>query len=113
MTGGPPSDPELETKASGDTISPDPAAASLSRWGPFEHLTCVGRGSFGEVYRAFDPTLQRYVALKLLRPSRLNQDQEFTALLREARAIAKVRHPNVAPGPSEIPLGQARSTSLM
>ncbi len=57
----------------------------------------MGRGSFGEVYRAFDPTLQRYVALKLLLPSRLNRDEEVTALLREARAIARIRHPHVVP----------------
>ncbi len=57
----------------------------------------MGRGSFGEVYRAFDPTLQRHVALKLLLPGRLNRDEEVGALLREARAIARVRHPNVVP----------------
>ena len=97
MTGGQPSDPELETRTSGEAASPAPAAATLTRWGAFERLTCVGRGGFGEVYRAFDPTLQRYVALKLLLPSRLNQEQELNSLLREARAIARVRHPNVAP----------------
>jgi eukaryotic-like serine/threonine-protein kinase len=57
----------------------------------------VGRGSFGEVYRAFDPTLQRHVALKLLLPQSLHRDDETAALLREARAIARVRHPNVLP----------------
>ncbi len=86
-------DPELETKASADTPTPD----VLDRWGPFERLQRVGHGSFGEVYRAFDPTLQRYVALKLLLPSRLNRDEEVTALLREARAIARIRHPHVVP----------------
>jgi Flp pilus assembly protein TadD len=49
------------------------------------------------VYRAFDPALQRHVALKLLLPGRLTQEQELNSLLREARAIAQVRHPNVAP----------------
>ena len=86
---------ELETRRSGGS-APD-APAVLDRWGPFEHLQRVGRGSFGEVYRAFDPTLQRHVALKLLLPSRLNRDEEVSALLREARAIARVRHPNVVP----------------
>jgi eukaryotic-like serine/threonine-protein kinase len=85
-------EPELETRLAGDS-SPE----ALERWGPFEHLQRVGRGSFGEVYRAFDPTLQRHVALKLLLPSRLNRDEEVSALLREARAIARVRHPNVLP----------------
>jgi len=83
---------ELETRLSGGA-APD----ALDRWGPFEHLQRVGRGSFGEVYRAFDPTLQRHVALKLLLPGRLNRDEEVRALLREARAIARVRHPNVVP----------------
>jgi len=70
---------------------------ALDHWGPFEGLQLVGRGSFGEVYRAFDPTLQRHVALKLLLPSDLNRDEEASAVLREARAIARVRHPNVLP----------------
>ena len=57
----------------------------------------MGRGSFGEVYRAFDPTLQRHVALKLLLPVGLHPDVEANSLLREARAMARVRHPNVVP----------------
>lgn len=56
----------------------------------------MGRGSFGEVYRAFDPALQRHVALKLLLPSEL-PGLDATAMLDEARAMAKVRHPNVVP----------------
>jgi serine/threonine protein kinase/Flp pilus assembly protein TadD len=85
-------EPELETRLPGG-----PAPDALERWGPFEGLRRVGRGSFGEVYRAFDPVLQRHVALKLLLPGRLDRDDEVTALLREARAIARVRHPNVVP----------------
>jgi tetratricopeptide (TPR) repeat protein len=84
--------PELETR-----LAAGPEAEALDRWGPFEHLQRVGRGSFGEVYRAFDPALQRYVALKLLLPGRLTRDEEVNALLREARAIARVRHPNIVP----------------
>jgi serine/threonine protein kinase/Tfp pilus assembly protein PilF len=84
---------QLQTNASADHPAPD----ALERWGSFERLQRVGRGSFGEVYRAFDPTLQRHVALKLLLPSGLNRDDEAGALLREARAIARVRHPNVLP----------------
>ena len=57
----------------------------------------MGRGSFGEVYRAFDPTLQRHVALKLLLPRGLDVDAEARSLLNEARAMARVRHPNVVP----------------
>ena len=75
-------DPEIETTS----VRRYPAPGALDRWGPFERLQRVGRGSFGEVYRAFDPTLQRHVALKLLLPSRLNRDDEATALLREAQS---------------------------
>jgi eukaryotic-like serine/threonine-protein kinase len=71
---------------------------ALGRWGSFELLECVGRGGFGEVYRAFDPSLQREVAVKLLWPepdeSRSRQQED---LLREARAMARVVHPNVVP----------------
>jgi len=84
---------QIRTRASGES----PATQALERWGPFERLQRVGRGSFGEVYRAFDPTLQRQVALKLLLPRGLNRDDETSTLLREARAIARVRHPNVLP----------------
>src|SRR5258706_5781967 len=84
---------ERETRPSAES----PAPGALDRWGPFEGLQCVGSGSFGEVYRAFDPTLQRHVALKLLLPGRLSRAEEVDALLREARAIARVRHPNVVP----------------
>ena len=46
MTDGQSSDPEQETRTSGEAASTRPAPPTLSRWGPFELLTCVGRGSF-------------------------------------------------------------------
>jgi tetratricopeptide (TPR) repeat protein len=66
-------------------------------WGGFELLALVGRGSFGEVYRAWDPRLQREIALKLLLPRSLDDEAQFEDLLREARALASVRHPNIVP----------------
>ncbi|MFI4942939.1 MAG: protein kinase [Burkholderiales bacterium] len=83
---------ELETASSASRVP-----GELDRWGPFEHLRRVGRGSFGEVYNAFDPTLQRHVALKLLIPRGLVREAETEALLAEARAMARIRHPNVVP----------------
>src|SRR5579875_2931312 len=64
-------------------------------WGDFRLVGRVGRGGFGEVYRAWDPHLQREVALKLLVPGSVAGDEEYKALLREARALASVQHPNV------------------
>ena len=65
-------------------------------WGHFELQTLVGRGAFGEVYRAWDTDLQREVAVKLLLPS-AGDDAQYDRLLREARALASVRHPNIVP----------------
>jgi len=82
----------LDTRGDGDR---PPPVDLPNRWGPFERLHRVGHGTFGEVYRAFDPTLQRHVALKLLLPRGAGQEVETDALVREARALARVRHPNV------------------
>ena len=71
------------------------AGPAPGNWGPFRLIQKVGQGSFGEVYRAFDTTLEREVALKLLLPSGQDQEAEIKSLLREARAIARVRHNNV------------------
>lgn len=59
----------------------------LGRFALLEHL---GSGGFGSVYAAYDPVLDRKVALKLLRT-----DPRDDALLTEARALAKLSHANV------------------
>jgi tetratricopeptide (TPR) repeat protein len=82
----------LATGGYADRPVPD---GPMDRWGPFENLQRVGRGSFGEVYRAYDPTLQRFVALKLLRPRVDDREVDAADLLREARALARVRHPHI------------------
>ncbi len=71
--------------------------ATGAGWGSFSLLARVGHGGFGEVYRAWDPNLQREVALKLLLPGAVGGEAEYEAMLREARALASVRHPNIVP----------------
>ena len=63
-------------------------------WGRYRLIEKVGAGSFGSVYRAWDPDLQREIAIKILH-SRVADAQLKEQLLREGRALAKVRHPNV------------------
>jgi serine/threonine protein kinase/Flp pilus assembly protein TadD len=75
----------------GDSVPSE--GAPLTVWGPFELREKVGQGAFGEVYRAWDPKLQREVAVKLLLAGRAAGGYDF--MLREARLTAKVRHPNV------------------
>ena len=60
------------------------------RWGELVLLECIGAGRRGEVWRAWDPTLEREVAIKLMHPG-----QDDSSLLEEGRALARVRHPHV------------------
>lgn len=73
----------------------DRPAGALFHWGPLEVLEKIGEGSFGEVYRAFDPMLQRDVALKLRRARAEAALSDFASHLEEARRLARVRHPHV------------------
>jgi eukaryotic-like serine/threonine-protein kinase len=64
--------------------------------GRYRVLEVLGAGGMGVVYGAFDPELQRKVALKLVRPEFAELDVELRArLVREAQAMARIRHPNV------------------
>ncbi|MEW5740438.1 MAG: protein kinase, partial [Myxococcota bacterium] len=70
---------------------------SLERYVILERL---GSGGMGEVYTAWDPALDRKVAVKILRPEFLQQDPELTEqlktrMIREAQALARLSHPNV------------------
>ena len=66
------------------------------QWGNLEILKKVGEGSFGEVFRARDPQLDREVALKLLRRHQGRESGKDMAVLEEGRLLARVRHSNVA-----------------
>src|SRR5688500_2289243 len=57
----------------------------------------VGRGGMGVVYRAFQPGLERVVALKVIAPELLDDADIRERFLAEARAAAGVDHPNVSP----------------
>jgi hypothetical protein len=70
--------------------------ASGARLGPFEILAPLGAGGMGEVYRARDTRLDRTVALKLLRSEFLGAPGRRVERFRhEARAIARITHPNI------------------
>ncbi|HUJ62521.1 MAG TPA: protein kinase, partial [Kofleriaceae bacterium] len=55
----------------------------------------IAAGGMGEVWAAWDPQLERQIAVKLVRPERADDGRERERLLREARALAKLTHPNV------------------
>ena len=66
-----------------------------ARWGNLEIRERIGVGGFGEVYRAFDPGLQRDFALKLRRAPSPGSTRGQKELLHEARRLARVSHLNV------------------
>ena len=68
---------------------------SLGRLGHHEVLEVLGRGGFGIVVRAFDETLHRMVAIKVLDPRLASTSPARKRFLREARAAARIRHANV------------------
>jgi hypothetical protein len=71
------------------------AEARGRQFGRFLILGRVGHGSFGTVYRARDPKLDRIVALKIPHASLLSSPQEVERCMREARAAASLRHPGI------------------
>jgi serine/threonine protein kinase/formylglycine-generating enzyme required for sulfatase activity len=62
--------------------------------GRFRLVELLGRGHFGEVWVATDPSLQREVALKLPRREDLDE-HDLERFVREARAVAQLHHPNI------------------
>jgi len=65
--------------------------------GRFQLRSVLGQGAFGTVYLAYDPQLDRQVALKIPRAEALGGSQEIQRFLREARAAAQLRHPAIVP----------------
>ena len=65
------------------------------QWGAFAIRGEIGRGSYGIVYRAFDPQLDLEVALKVIRPRPLDAAFDASHALREARLLAQINHPHV------------------
>jgi predicted Ser/Thr protein kinase len=86
----------LATNASehAETSERLPNGATLGR---YVVTGCVGAGGMGVVYSAWDPDLDRRVALKVLRPELSAEPSSRARLLREARAMAQLSHPNVVP----------------
>ncbi|WP_428263499.1 protein kinase domain-containing protein [Haliangium sp.] len=94
------------TKTGGELASTEPALSRSSRGrhrgyqrgatiGRYIVLDQLGAGTMGAVYSAYDPELDRRIAVKLLATAQARSVKARQRLLREARALARLSHPNV------------------
>lgn len=100
-----------DTPASGNIIAATPPASGsaddpesgghaplpFDKLGQYRIDGPLGSGGMGDVYRAYDPRLDRNVAIKVL-PTELSRDAQFVErFTSEARAVAKLTHPHIVP----------------
>jgi serine/threonine protein kinase/tetratricopeptide (TPR) repeat protein len=83
----------MENGADGSAVSP--TLPKDRRIGKYAILGLLGKGGMGVVYRALDPFLEREVALKVMLPQIAEDPEQKQRFEREARAVAKLNHPNV------------------
>ena len=97
-------DEGLITKLDLETEEPDDADDSRPDWltrgetiGRYIVLECLGVGGMGVIYSAWDPRLDRKLAIKIVRDrhGKLGSTRGRARLLREGQALARLRHPNV------------------
>ncbi|HUR52847.1 MAG TPA: serine/threonine-protein kinase, partial [Gemmataceae bacterium] len=82
---------------SGQPIAYTPPPGTTHRIGRFELRRQLGKGGCGIVFLAYDPKLQRELALKIPRPEMLMSEDARRRLIREALAAAEFDHPNLVP----------------
>lgn len=80
-----------------DTLDTDTSLPPGTTLGAFRIAGVLGKGGMATVYEAYDSSLERSVALKVLPPEFLHDDSFARRFRREARVIARLEHPNIVP----------------
>jgi serine/threonine protein kinase/HAMP domain-containing protein len=77
-------------------LRPPEAGAALEQVGRYQIQGRLGEGAMAVVYKAFDPSINRTLAIKFLRPQLCIDDEYRSRFLREARAAGNLSHNNIA-----------------
>jgi serine/threonine protein kinase len=72
-----------------------PASLEGTTLGKYRVLEPLGHGGMAQVYRAYHPQLDRYVAIKVLRSDLVEEEEFLVRFRREAQAVAALRHANI------------------
>lgn len=72
-----------------------PESIKAEKFGRYQIVEEIGRGGMGLVYKAYDPELDRDIALKLILAGEDSKPKDLARFLREAKATAKLRHPGI------------------
>lgn len=87
-----------ETAVNENKNPPQSSSSSVdNRIGRYQIIRSIGKGAFGEVFLAHDPDLDRSVAIKIPTKQRIKLGGGIDEFLHEARAVAKLEHPNIVP----------------
>jgi TM2 domain-containing membrane protein YozV/predicted Ser/Thr protein kinase len=84
-----------ETGAGAGRFVPPPVEELAKLFPQFEILGLIGKGGMGAVYKARQPGLDRFIALKILPPAVASDPGFAERFNREARALARLSHPNI------------------
>ncbi len=87
--------PGAAGEAAGPRFVPPPVGEIARLFPQLEILRLIGQGGMGAVYKARQPALDRFVALKVLPPSTAGDPGFAERFNREARALARLNHPNI------------------
>lgn len=85
----------VDMPGSGQLHPDEPVRSKIDRLGRYTITGPIASGGMGSVYSAHDPELDRNVALKVVHPRRSHNPGSHARLLKEARALARLDHPNV------------------
>lgn len=95
-------EPAAETQALAEQIragelTPETAVAARQSIRGYELREHLGRGSFGSVYRAYQPVIGRDVAVKVILPQYANRPDFIRRFEVEAQLVARLEHPHIVP----------------